>query len=113
MIFIADLHNTNRIGSVTAEIPSGFDEVTVLEVVASHGRLWSAVIESGKIRLKADNGANELEAGEYVTVTFSAISPDLAGSYEWTAKGCEGRGWAGDLYTLIGLQPAVIVIANP
>ena len=112
MIFIADLRNTNRIGSFTAEIPSGFDEVTILEVAASNGKLWSALTESDKVRLKAENGGNELEAGEYVGVTFSAISPEQAGLYEWTAKGYEGRGCAGDIYNLLGLQPTVAVVDN-
>ena|GEM_PF-4349936 len=112
MIFIADWHNHTRIGSVTAEIPSGFTEVTVLTVKASSQRLWSGSVEYGKIRLEAANGGNELAAGDYVAVTFSAKAPDTAGWYEWNAKGYEGRGWAGDLYVLLGIQPTVVVIDN-
>jgi len=102
------LSSTKKLGSVSAAIPSGWTGVTILGITFPPTKTWTADIDSGLIRAKADGG-KELTAGQSVLITFSATAPPTPGVYEWTTLGYEGRGWRGFLFGLVGPQPTVTV----
>jgi len=95
------------LGSAKITIPSGFTSVTITGVTASAGKDWNAWVASGKINLEADHSWDELSRGQSVWVTFSAIAPGVAGTYEWTTEawGCA------EPFTIIPPQPTVTVSA--
>ncbi len=105
--------STDELGSATITIPS-FTGVSVSgDPTASHGRDWTASIASGKIKLQAHDDHDRLDENDYVSVTFSATAPVTADVYTWTTSAWHGKNWSGDVFTIVGDQPAVTVSSPP
>jgi hypothetical protein len=100
--------------SATVVVPAGFTVTSAFTVTASGGKTWDAALVSGVIQLVAHQGTQKLDAGESVTVTFTATAPTLAlctsQAYEWTSVGYNGTDFLTP-YTLFGSQPSVTVTA--
>ena len=104
-----------ELGSAKVTIPSGFTAVTVISVTSSSGKNWSAIVESGEIKLKPNSpeGRNKLSREEWVSVNFRATAPTTTGTYEWTTRAYVATDWTGSEFTIKPPQPTVTVTAPP
>ena len=103
----------NKLGSAIITIPTGFTSVSIENVTASDGKIWTWGIGSGQITLAATAPQQRLVPGQSVSVTFSATAPAAAPGdadiYEWTTTAYVNPSWVGDTFSLEGKQPAVTV----
>lgn len=102
-----DPSSDRKLGSATADIPSGFTSVSITGISYPSGDAWTASIVGTKI--KVNSGGDQLEAGDSVTVTFDATAPGSTGTYTWTTKAYDDAGWSGDQFNIVGSQPKVTV----
>ena len=107
--------NNQKIGSVEIDLPAGFAATPgPVPTSATGGKTWTGTVVNGEIRLGATGGNQRLEAGESVTVTFTASAPAACTTYSWLTKAYQDPLSGGELvtttpYELIGSQPQVEV----
>jgi hypothetical protein len=105
-----------KIGSVEIVLPAGFTAAPgPAPTSATGGKTWTGTVVNGAIRLGASGGNQRLEAGESVTVTFTASAPSACTTYSWLTNAYQDPlSSVGELvratpYELIGAQPQVEV----
>lgn len=110
-----DATSTKEIGSAKVTVPTGFtvDGATVAVTAYPFGKDWQAVLVAGEIMLDPKTpgvGGKKLDAGESVSVAFSATA-GTSGTYEWTTIAYSGTDWMDANFSITGTQPTVEVIA--
>jgi hypothetical protein len=102
--------STQEMKSASIVVPAGFTVASTLTTSASGGKSWTATLVAGTIQLVSVSGENNaLEAGESVSVTFTADAPADCGSFEFTTVGYNGTTIGDTPYTRVGNQPSIEV----
>jgi hypothetical protein len=104
-------NSTESAQSAVITVPAGF-VVNALSLTAAtvgadgcSAATWSSTLGATSISVSAPDAASELAAGCTLSVTFSAVSPAVEGSYTWTTTVSRGA----THYDIQGPQPKVTV----
>jgi hypothetical protein len=112
--------STIGLGQVRITVPLEFRPITgtvTATIPAPSAKHWSASYDSGTgiIRAQAVSGSDKLGPGEMVNITFSATPATCStGSKQFitTGLGSLPSSPDGEIFQLVGSQPAVTVTAN-
>jgi hypothetical protein len=105
--------STQALGSANVTVPSAFTSVVVTGVIPPAGKTWSAALVSGVIQLRnpGPSTTNALAPGQAVSVTFTATTPSVAGTYllPTQAKQSNDFNGFGNNFVLLGANPTVTI----
>lgn len=77
--------STIQLGSAQVLVPTRFSNVTFVSASSPNGRSWTGTWDGTYIQAWAVTGADKLNSGEKVNITFTAdVSGCQTGSYEFT-----------------------------
>lgn len=113
-----DPTSTQGLGSANVTIPSGFTGVTAGTPTASGGKVWTATVGDGFVKLRATGATsvNRIEPGQSVSVVVSATVPCAAvgTSFTWTTAAKQSNDFKGNnnSFTRVGAEPSVTLTAG-
>ena len=106
--------STQSLGSANINVPADFTSVTVGAVTPPPGKVWTATLVSGQIKLRnpGPGSTSRLDPGESVSVLVTATAPTSCGSFTWTtaAKQSNDFNGTGNDFVLSGTDPTISTI---
>jgi hypothetical protein len=98
----------STLGSTSITVPEGFTIIEPITILVPSSS-WSYSLAANVISLTASGGGTTLDPGESVVFTFSAVAPTAPGVTTWTTDAHTAAGGGGQLMSIDGAQPTVIV----